>query len=175
MQMHRMSALAPRLDLGPERAGVELDGRRVRVTKVFWSYWYLAAERQAMFMRRVRGEPAPWTADPILGAHRFTNAYRASDRVSQSLLQDVIYSGDYGCRDTVLRVLLFKIFNRTDTWQHLVSQVGEPTVGHIRQRCIHGGLGSSIRFEGTPVLGRLHHALALAGSPPQACKPHRAP
>ena len=129
MQMHRMSALAPRLDLGPERAGVELDGRRVRVTKVFWSYWYLAAERQAMFMRRVRGEPAPWTVDPILGAHRFTNAYRASDRVSQSLLQDVIYSGDYGCRDTVLRVLLFKIFNRTDTWQHLVSQVGEPAVG----------------------------------------------
>ncbi len=128
MRMHRVSALAPHLDIGPERASVELDGRRVRVTKAFWSFWYLAAERQAMFMRRVRGEPSPWTMDPILGSHRFTNAYRASDRVSQSLLQDVIYSGDYECRDTVLRVLLFKIFNRTDTWQHLVSQVGEPTV-----------------------------------------------
>lgn len=126
--MHRASALVPKLDLGAERSSVQLDGRRVRVTKVFWRYWYLAAERQAMFMRRLRGEPALWTEDPILQSHRFTNAYRASDRVSQSLLQDVIYSGDYECRDTVLRVLLFKVFNHTDTWRYLVSEVGEPTV-----------------------------------------------
>ena len=111
----------------PARATVSLDGRRLQVTRAFWSYWHLAAERQAMFMKRVTGAPAPWTADPILRAHRFTNAYRASDRVSQSLLQDVIYSGSYECRDTILRVLLFKIFNRADTWQHLVDNVGQPT------------------------------------------------
>ncbi len=109
------------------RTTVSLDGQRVRVTRAFWSYWYLAAERQAMFMKRVVGAPAPWTADPVLRAHRFTNAYRASDRVSQALLQDVIYSGSYECRDTILRVLLFKIFNRTETWQHLVDNVGQPT------------------------------------------------
>ncbi len=111
----------------PARATVSLDGQRVQVTRAFWSYWYLAAERQAMFMKRVVGAPAPWTADPVLRAHRFTNAYRASDRVSQALLQDVIYSGSYECRDTILRVLLFKIFNRTETWQHLVDNVGQPT------------------------------------------------
>ena len=120
--------LEARNDLGPEKTTVTLGGRRVTVTSVFWSYWYLAAERQAMFLRRLQGEPAPWTADSILGSYRFTNAYRASDRVSQSLLQDVIYSGSYECRDTVFRVLLFKIFNRTDTWLHLVDNVGQPTV-----------------------------------------------
>ena len=74
-----------RAELGPDRATVSLDGRRMTVTRVFWAYWYLAAERQAMFLRRVFAEPAPWTRDPILRSHRFTNAYRASDRVSQSL------------------------------------------------------------------------------------------
>ena len=118
-----------RNDLGPEKTNVCLDGRRMTVTRVFWSYWYLAAERQAIFLRRLQGQPAPWTVDPILGSYRFTNAYRASDRVSQSLLQDVIYSGSYECHDTVFRVLLFKIFNRTDTWLHLVDNVGQPTVG----------------------------------------------
>ena len=70
---------------------ISLGGRRVRVTEVFWSYWRLAAERQAMFFRRVAGEPGPWTGDEILARHRFTNAYRASDRVSQYLLHHVIY------------------------------------------------------------------------------------
>ncbi|WP_419552881.1 nucleotide kinase domain-containing protein [Candidatus Poriferisodalis sp.] len=111
----------------PERARLVLGGCRMVVTKVFWSYWYLAAERQAMFMKRTAGEPAPWTTDPILDSYRFTNAYRASDRVSQSLLQDVIYSGSYDCRDTILRVLLFKIFNRAETWQCLVDDVGQPS------------------------------------------------
>ena len=118
-----------RNDLGPEKTNVCLDGRRMTVTRVFWSYWYLAAERQAIFLRRLQGQPAPWTVDPILGSYRFTNAYRASDRVSQSLLQDVIYSGSYECYDTVFRVLLFKIFNRPGTWLHLVDNVGQPTVG----------------------------------------------
>ena len=36
---------------------LELDGHEVEVTEVFWTYWYLAAERQQMFMRRVRSQP----------------------------------------------------------------------------------------------------------------------
>ncbi len=105
---------------------LSLGGHRVVVTEVFQSYWFLAAERQTMFFRRVLGEPAPWTDDPVLARHRFTNAYRASDRVSQYLLQHVIYDSDRDIHDTVLRVLLFKIFNRIDTWEHLVARVGEP-------------------------------------------------
>lgn len=107
---------------------VVIDGHLVEVTDLFDTYWYLAAERQAMFFRRVDGRPAPWTQDSVLRGHRFTNAYRASDRVSQYLMQRVIYNDDYAADDVVFRVLLFKLFNRIDTWEHLVASVGEPTL-----------------------------------------------
>lgn len=98
---------------------------RLRTTPAFDSYWALAAERQRVFFRRVRQEPPPWTDDPVLATNRFTNAYRASDRVSQYLINDVIYGTDLTRpRSTILRVLLFKIFNRIDTWEYLDSHVG---------------------------------------------------
>src|SRR5205814_1737754 len=86
------------------------------------------AERQRIFFRRLRGEKPPWTADPVLSAHRFTNAYRASDRVSQALINEVIYGAPTDDRSTVLRVLLFKIFNRVETWRFLEHEFGPITV-----------------------------------------------
>ncbi|MDE0375637.1 MAG: putative DNA base hypermodification protein [bacterium] len=105
---------------------ISLAGHRVVVTEVFWSYWYLAAERQRVFFRRILGLPGPWTHDSVISQYRFTNAYRSADRVSQYLLQQVIYDRDRDAVDTILRVLLFKVFNRIETWEWLVSHVGEP-------------------------------------------------
>lgn len=105
-------------------ASVCVGDRILRPTAAFHSYWVLAAERQQIFFRRLRGERPPWTDDPVLAANRFTNAYRASDRVSQYLINEVIYGREYDERSTVLRVLLFKIFNRIDTWSYLESAVG---------------------------------------------------
>lgn len=107
---------------------VVLSGQSFEVTDVFWDYWYLAAERQRMFQNRVAGVETRLTADPILAAHRFTNAYRASDRVSQYLLQRVIYDDERSALDTIFRTLLFKIFNKVETWEHLLLSVGEPSV-----------------------------------------------
>ncbi len=76
-------------------------------------------------MRRIRGEPPPWTTDPIIAAHRFTNAYRAADRVSQYLIRNVIYEGDTSAEEVFFRTILFKLFNRIDTWKLLVEQLGE--------------------------------------------------
>ena len=103
--------------------------RVLAATLAFRSYWQLAAERQRIFFRRLRGEPPPWTADKVLATHRFTNAYRASDRVSQFLINHVIYGADGDQRSVdersmVLRVLLFKIFNRIDTWRYIEDQCG---------------------------------------------------
>ena len=64
----------------------------------------------------------PWTNDSILQTYKFTNAYRASDRVSQFLIRSVIYDGSYSWRDTFLRVMLFKFFNRIDTWNLLLRE-----------------------------------------------------
>lgn len=102
-------------------------GRTLRPTPAFGSYWALAAERQQIFFRRLRGEAPPWTDDPVLAANRFTNAYRASDRVSQYLINEVIYGAVADERSTVLRVLMFKIFNRIDTWRYVESEVGTIT------------------------------------------------
>lgn len=95
--------------------------RRPEPSVVFDSYWEFAAERQTVFNKRIRGEPGPWTSDPILKAHKFTNAYRASDRVSQYLISNVIYSDNFDAENTIFRILLFKIFNKIDTWELLES------------------------------------------------------
>lgn len=77
-------------------------------------------------MRRMTGAPRPWTDDPILATHRFTNAYRAADRVSQYLIRHVLYEGEQQPEEIFFRALLFKFFNRIETWQELLEKVGMP-------------------------------------------------
>jgi hypothetical protein len=91
---------------------------------VFDSYWRFAAARHELYLRRLRAEPSPWTADPILASWRFTNTFRAADRVSQYLIRNVIYSGDQDRDEVIFRVLLFKWFNRISTWELLNDRLG---------------------------------------------------
>lgn len=95
------------------------DWAPIKPTKVFNTYWYFAAERQNIFFRRLKGYPSPWTEDQILERYKFTNTYRASDRVSQYLIRNVIYRGDDCPREVFFRTLLFKMFNRIETWELL--------------------------------------------------------
>lgn len=102
-------------------------GHQLECSPVFDTYWRFASARQAIYEARLRAEPAPWTEDPILQSHRFTNCYRASDRVSQYLIREVQYTGSQDPEEVVFRTLLFKMFNRVDTWRQLVKVVGEIT------------------------------------------------
>ena len=97
-----------------------------RVSEAYESYWRFAAERQAVFFRRVRNEEPPWTDDPVLAIYKFTNAYRASDRVSQYLIRNVIYRDDLprSPSEVFFRILLFKLFNKIETWELLEREVG---------------------------------------------------
>jgi alpha-glutamyl/putrescinyl thymine pyrophosphorylase clade 1 len=97
-----------------------------RPTAVFDLYWRFAAERQATFFRRLEGAGYPWTNDSILQTYRFTNVYRASDRVSQFLIQHVIYDPKYSkdAKEVAFRILLFKLFNKEATWKLLEAQLG---------------------------------------------------
>ena len=70
--------------------------------------------RQAAFFRRYLGEPAPWSGDEILQTYKFTNAYRASDRVSQYLIRNVIYRGSSATHEVFFRTILFKLFNKIE-------------------------------------------------------------
>jgi hypothetical protein len=92
--------------------------------EIFDAYWRFAAERQAIFCRRLRGDSPPWTDDPILQTYKFCNAFRASDRVSQFLVRNVIYQFGYSPEDTVFRIVLFRLFSKISTWRRLEAAHG---------------------------------------------------
>ena len=97
-----------------------------KVTDAYDAWWTYAFERQEIYFRRLRGEPEPWTDDRILRRHRFTNVYRAADRVSQYLIRNVIYRDGLPTEpdEVVFRILLFKLFNRIETWETLTRSIG---------------------------------------------------
>lgn len=98
---------------------------RPKPSIVYDTYWQFTAERQSIFFKRFSGEKYPWTIDQILKQHKFTNVYRASDRVSQYLIKNVIYKGSQKPEEVFFRIILFKIFNRISTWEFLAVELGE--------------------------------------------------
>jgi hypothetical protein len=96
---------------------------------VYDTYWRFAAERQAMYLRRLGDPRGPWTADPVLRNYRFTNAYRAADRVSQYLIREILYREDRSQApvEVFFRTLLFKLFNKIETWRYLEWALGPLT------------------------------------------------
>lgn len=96
-------------------------------TIVYETYWRFAVERQNIFFRRFSGDTFPWTQDPILKQYKFTNVYRASDRVSQYLIKNVIYQGDTSAKEVFFRIMLFKMFNKIETWELLKNRFTEIT------------------------------------------------
>lgn len=96
-----------------------------KATEGYDAYWKFAAERQKVYLRRIAGHTECLTDDPVLTANRFTNAYRAADRVSQHLITDVLYDRPRKWVDTFARTLVFKVFNRIDTWVHVVGRLGD--------------------------------------------------
>ncbi|WP_328842858.1 nucleotide kinase domain-containing protein [Streptomyces sp. NBC_00258] len=111
--------------LGAALGRVRVAGRELRPTPVFDTYWRFASARQAVYEARLAGRPQPWSEDPILSRHRFTNCYRAADRVSQAVVSDVIYCGPQQWEEVFFRTLLFKIFNKESTWRLLNRELGE--------------------------------------------------
>ena len=95
-------------------------------TVVFESYWKFVAARYDVYLRRLRGESPPWTADPVLSQYKFTNVFRATDRVSQkgiAISLDEISAASL--EEQFFRILLFKLFNKIETWEALTEALGE--------------------------------------------------
>ena len=135
-----------------ERSGVTLVARRSqpRPSKLYPILWRFAAERQRIYLRRVAGESGPWTDDPVLSAYRFTNAFRAADRVSQYLIGLAYADPLASDQSLLLRTLLFKIFNRIDTWEHIVRHLGPPVAFHFDYAACDELLDARLRA-GTPI------------------------
>lgn len=117
-------------------------------TEVYDTYWKFAKKRQDVFFRKIENPSDSLINDEILKHYKFTNAYRAADRVSQFLIKDVIYKGAADNEDTLFRILLFKLFNKIETWQLLEFYLEEISwetfefnkYDEVLQRAInHGG------------------------------------
>ena len=96
---------------------------------VYDTYWRFASKRQEIFFRRLEDGFFPWTSDRILAEYKFTNTYRASDRVSQYLIRKVIYRDDLpaSADEIFFRIMLFKLFNKIETWTTLEAAFGPVT------------------------------------------------
>jgi hypothetical protein len=96
-------------------------------TIVFDSYWKFAAERQNVFFKRYFKKPWPWTKDPVIAKYKFTNVYRIADRVSQYLVKEVIYNEKFSSdiTEVFFRIMIFKLFNKIETWEKLLTEIGE--------------------------------------------------
>lgn len=118
--------------------------RPIKTTRVYDTYWRFAAARQRAFFEHLAGSDV-LTDDPIIANHRFTNAYRASDRVSQYLIQHVIYEGDLEPEEVFFRTLLFRIFNKIDTWKRLTKRFRAVTWREFSYRAYDAELSRIMR------------------------------
>jgi len=122
----------------------------LRPTALYDAYWRFAAERQRTFYRRLANE-RPFSDDPVISRHRFTNAYRAADRVSQYLIRHVLYgAAPLDATDAFFRTLLFRTFNKIGTWQLLEARVGPLSWSRYRfdkyDRALSAALGARQRI-----------------------------
>lgn len=87
-------------------------------SSVYDVYWKFAASRNEVFIKRLTDPFGPWTNDPVIKDNRFTNVFRASDRVSQYLI-NLQYSEELPIKEIFFKTLLFKIFNKIETYNYL--------------------------------------------------------
>ncbi|TFY63010.1 hypothetical protein EVJ58_g3497 [Rhodofomes roseus] len=104
-----------------------IDEQRFPVSPVLDTLFYFMAERHRIFLRRTSGEERPWTDDEILQKYPFTNVFRVYDRTTQYVLRHVVNQGSQDLHESCFRVILFRMFNKIETWKHLKQQIGELT------------------------------------------------
>ena len=98
--------------------------------EAFRHYFGFMEERMNIFWRRYHEQAMPYTSDIILRNYKFTNVYRATDRVSQYLIKQVINGSDKSLteEDLLLNILVFKVFNKIDTWEFIKKHYPPITV-----------------------------------------------
>lgn len=121
-----ISASRTRLERGKKvKLRVAIDGETYQASEVFETFFWFVCERHLVLQRRLSGEAAPWTEDSILASHPFVNVFRVFDRNTQFILKEVIGMGRaHSLRDGFFRVLLFRTFNKVETWQYLQRKLG---------------------------------------------------
>jgi hypothetical protein len=111
-------------------------------------YWRFAYLRHERFLASVK--PQSVSADEILDKYKFTNCYRVLDRTSQFLVKKVICAGEFDAPDTFFRVLLFKLFNKIETWEKLESALGVINICSFDERA-YGDILHHLKQDGNKI------------------------
>jgi len=77
-------------------------------------------ERHMIYLRRLRGEEYPWTADPILQKYKFTNVFRENDATTVWFREN-IREPMRDDPDVVMATIIFRWFNLISTGKLLVE------------------------------------------------------
>lgn len=83
-------------------------------------YLDFVEERHRVWERRQAGQSGPWTTDPVLANHKFTNVFRVLDYGSQFLLGELLMGedrGDITYGDALARAFLYRYTNRPEPWE----------------------------------------------------------
>lgn len=85
-----------------------------------------------IFWKKYNKDEGSWTEDRIFQEYRFTNVFRSIDRISQYLIRNVIYSNLlFEKEDVIFRILIFKIFNKIETWELLEEKMGKISINNF--------------------------------------------
>lgn len=106
------------------KSSISLSHRTLTPTPVLDDFYRFLAERHRVFKRRLSGAPPPWTTDARLQGRHFCNVFRIYDHDTQLLLREVIEKGSQEHSEVCFRVILFRVFNRPDTWKALDDALG---------------------------------------------------
>lgn len=132
------------------RSAIEAFG--LQPTQVYDTYWHFAANRQDVYWHRLERRNSPSVDDDIIKSHRFTNSYRVLDRVSQYLIANVQRGPNAreNVLDQVFRTLLFKTFNKIETWEELERTFGPIDLNSFSFRHAGNAL-EELRANGRPI------------------------
>lgn len=81
--------------------------------------WYMV-ERETIRILKEKGQPPPWTADPILGQYKFTNVHRYDDYTTKVFWK--VYSEHWNCgpEEILYNCGLYRYFGQA-TWPKYVG------------------------------------------------------
>lgn len=116
---------------GPIKGSVRnitFGGKNFPASPVLDTFYWFMAERHRIHQLRLSGQDPPWSKDELMNSYPFTNVFRVYDRTTQYILMNVIQKGSQDLQEVSFRVILFRLFNKPETWEYLEDHLGTPTL-----------------------------------------------
>ena len=95
-------------------------------------------ERYSIHVKKdLQGLPAPWTEDPVLRSHKFTNVRREHDRESKNVIRGICENPDLTMEQKVQNLIMFRMYNVWSTVELVggpFTNFGSINIGDVRTK-----------------------------------------